>query len=243
MIFKVIRHHDISSVCTAGCSVNKFFQDYCNTFGTSVNPAKYGVSRPLQVLYLIPHVCQIVETDGNQLVKFASLDQMECIDNEDSYCSTVDDLNILRCRVLSILNKYPLDEGCQLATFFIAYKNDYGRLLSQSYGKKRPIKVLKLIPDSCQIIDKRVNGNKQIKLPSSVIELNSRVSSILEGCPGKSSQVSRFFQLYYEKYGKHSLDNINAICKEKKSEVFKCLPALCETFFKDQWQWVRLTKK
>ena len=56
---------------TEGCPLSKFFQIYEQEFRETLKPDVYGVSKPSEVLTLVPDVCRIVTRNKNKWVMFS----------------------------------------------------------------------------------------------------------------------------------------------------------------------------
>lgn len=179
-----------------GCKLSQFFQSYRTCFGESLMPQLYGVNKPMEVLLLVSNICQVLKKNHDMWVMFAEPFLSQKVSNENSKgkgaINPSIDLKILRTRVLAILSKFDVHEGCMLSKFGSQYKLTYNeRLNPKNYGVETLSDALHLITDTCII--KKKDGVSWVVLSEDMLELQIRFTSILASYPRTEGYIIHLY--------------------------------------------------
>ena len=217
------------------CSLKSFDEKYQKRFATALNPASFQRFSLLEVLKLVPHVCDIVPRAGENWVVVIREDK----NSDEEMAATL--FNVKE-RVCKILAEAPLT-GVSASQILASYKEKYCEKLDPSvFGVTKPSYVFAQMPDICEVqnatSDKLVipimDGIALNTIPVFIIK--NRVSKILAEAPLAGLSASQILSIYKEKYGEKLDPSVFGVAKP--SMVFSLMPDICKVQDATSDKWV-----
>ena len=217
------------------CSLKDFHEKYQKRFAESLNPASFQRFSLLEVLKLVPHVCDIVSRAGENWVVVIR----EGKNHDEEMAATL--FNVKE-RVCKILVEAPLT-GLSASQILASYKEKYCEKLDPSvFGVTKPSYVFAQMPDICEVQD--VTSDKWVIPIMDGIALNTvpvfiiknRVSKILAEAPLTGVSASQILSIYRDKYGEKLDPSVFGVAKP--SLVFSLMPDICKVQDATSDKWV-----